>query len=77
MVRVEKKCGAKTFPLVRVCAELLSNFQLLTPLRHTFPTLISFLAKKIVQEEADLVPLRADPRNIEPIYCIICTQVPK
>ena len=21
--------------------------------------------------------LRADPRNIEPIYCIICTQVPK
>ena len=56
VVRVEKKCGAKTFPLVLVCAELLSNFPLLTPLRHTFPTMF-FFGKKNVQEEADLVPL--------------------
>ena len=33
---LSKKCGAKTFPLVCVCEELFSEFEVLTPLLHTF-----------------------------------------
>ena len=61
VVRDEKKLGAKTFPLVRVCEELLSNFQLLTPRSsapHFSDNVIFFGKKNNEQEEADLVPLK-------------------
>ena len=54
VVRDEKKLGAKTFPLVRVCEELLSNFQLPTPLLQPFPTMFFFGKKKTFRKKLTL-----------------------